>query len=506
MDNDNRRCINYIKTKIIPPSLMGRWRNFRKSPHNEERLYKGDSPPVSNDVFFKTEDEDVYTHDELSIKICKDTIRNTILDNMRMVSSDVKILLDIENSQLEDDDLINHLKTLDRSERNIVFLWCAFLKKFDLLVAVEQLGVDLNFSILGEGLTAVHLGAFSGCVKCLRWLIQKGYDINLSPESYTPLHCAVLGNSVETVKMLLREGAELKDSVLHSAVRVNAFECLTLLINQNINVNSLDSFGMSPLHIAADRRMEHCLKILLNCEKINIDLETKDKRNTALHLASEGGYADCVSMLIAKKATVDKRNVKSQTPLHLAAKCQEVECVEALLKAGSNVNAVDVENITPLRAAVGNDMLAYNTVQILIAWGAEVNVKDIYGYTALHVAALNELSQCVDALIMKGADVSAKTNGGLTCLSIISRKTPACLATICTKLDSSISLRDSEVSNREVEVKLDFRYLLQHSSAGEVGLLKTLVDEGQKEMLSHPLQDIHVAKSCRSIRCALRMD
>ncbi|KAG8298464.1 hypothetical protein J6590_013639 [Homalodisca vitripennis] len=464
MDSDNRRYFNDIKTR--PSSLMGRWMSFRNSLSNQDRLPVRDSPPASDDEemgFLETEDKDVPTHDELSSKICKDTIRQTILDNMRLVSRDVKILLDIESTQLVNNDLEDILKNSEMIQRNIVFLWCAFLKKFDLLVAVEQLGVDVHFFILG-GLTAVHLSAFSGSVKCLRWLIQKGCDINLMSESYTPLHCAVLGNSVETTKLLLREGAELKDSVLHSAVRVNAADCLTLLLKQNVNVNSLDCSGMAPLHIAADRRMEQCLKVLLDCTKIDIDLETKDKRNTALHLASEGGYADCVSMLLAKKATVDKRNVKLQTPLHLAAKCQGVECVEALLKAGSDVNAVDEDNSTPLRAAVGKDLLALNTVEILIASGAEVNVKDKYGFTALHVAALNELSQCVDALIMKGADVCAKTNGGLTCLSIIRRKTPACIATISKKLDSSISLHVPEASNREVEVKLDFRYLLQHSS------------------------------------------
>lgn len=488
MNIDNRRPRSDVKTKTISPSLMGRWKSFRNSFHDSKRLPFGDSPPAVDDVgmaFFETEES---ISDELSIKICKDTVKNTILENMRIMSSrDVKILLDIDGGSLESNDLEGLFKSSSKTERNVCFLWCAFLKKFEYLEALWKLGVDLNFSLPGEGLAAIHLSAFSGCARCCRWLVQKGCNVNLMPESYTPLHCAVLGNSTETTVLLLKNGAELKDTVLHYAVRANAAECLALLVSQNVDINALDASGMSPLHIAADRRMEQCLKVLLSCSKIDINLETREKRNTALHLASEGGYADCVTMLVGKNAIVDKRNGRSQTPLHLAAKCQGVECVEALLRAGADVNAMDADNITPLRGAVGKALLAYNTVETLIAWGAEVNIQDKYGFTALHVAALNELSQCVDALIMQGADVSIKTKGGVTPLSIISRKTPASLATICKKLDKSISLHDPEASNREVEVKLDFRYLLQQSCSGEVGLLKTLIDEGQKNMLEHPL-------------------
>ncbi|XP_054270593.1 transient receptor potential channel pyrexia [Macrosteles quadrilineatus] len=500
MNTDNRPYHD-LKTKTVTPSLIGRWKSFRSSMHDSasERLPFGDSPPATDSVgmvFFEEEN----SHDELSIKICKDTIRHTILDNMRMVSRDVKILLDIENGHLGSNDLDPLTSKCTQIERNIIFLWCAFLKKLDLLEVLEKQGVDVNFTLPGEGLSCLHLSAFSGCARCTEWLIEKNCDINLMPESYTPLHCAVLGNSTETVKLLLKHRADLKDTVLHSAVRVNAVECLSLLVRQKlVDVNCLDSTGMSPLHIAADRRMEQCLKVLLDC-KIDVNLETKEKKNTALHLASEGGYADCVSMLISKGALVDKQNCKGQTPLHLAAKCQGVECVETLLKAGADVNAVDADNITPLRAAVGKALLAYNTLETLLSWGADVNIRDKYGFSALHVAALNELSQCVDALIMKGADVSAKTKGGLTPLSIISRKTPACLATICKKLDSSISLHDPEASNREVEVKLDFRYLLQHSSNGECGLLKTLVDEGQKNMLEHPLCGAFLCLKWQKIR------
>lgn len=496
------------KSKTATPSLMGRWRSFRirsgfynsDAFHVNEKLACGDSPPAESDEvsFFDTM-EDSY-HGELSIKICKDTIKHTLLDNMRMSAGDVKLLLDIENGTVDPSDIEKLMSGCTRIERNIVLLWSAFNKKHELLDALEKLGVDLNFSLSGEGLTALHLSAFSGCLKCCKWLIQKGCNVNSVPESYSPLHCAVLGNCPETARLLLKSGANISDTVLHSAVRANSVECVNLLIKGGADVNSIDSSGVSPLHIAADRRHSHCMKVFLESSKTDINLSTRDKENTALHLAAEGGYTDCLIMLLDKGADFMKRNKKGQIPLHLAAKSQCVECVEVLLKAGSDVNAHDIDNRTPLHAAVGKALLAIHTVDTLLAWGADVNLRDRYGYTPLHIAALNELSQCVDALIMQGADVSARTKGGLTSLSIIGRKTPASLATISKKLDSSISLHDPEASNREVELKLDFRYLLQHSTGGEVGLLKTLVDEGQKNMLEHPLCDAFLYLKWQKIR------
>lgn len=54
-------------------------------------------------------------------------------------------------------------------------------------------------------------------------------------------------------------------------------------------------------------------------------------------------------------------------------------------------------------------------------------------------------------------------------------------------LDSAISLHQSESSNHEIELRLDFRIMLQSCHPKEINFLNTLVEEGYKKILLHPL-------------------
>ncbi|KAF7268559.1 transient receptor potential channel pyrexia-like [Rhynchophorus ferrugineus] len=463
-----------------------------------EYMECGPSPPADHtpNIYESLEE---FSTSELTVQICSDTIKNNLTEHMKLSSGRHHYLDDIENKKIVEENLESSFKGANRVEISICFLWAAFLKRWGLLEGLLKLGARLNYSEPTQGLSALHLAAFSGCITGTQFLIAQGSDVNAIYKCYSPLHCAAFGDSPETAMILLNNGALVEaltnspnynnESVLHCAVRANAVACVRLFTVEGADVGQTQHCGMSPVHLAAELGHSQCLKIMLETKGVNVNGRTKDKEQTPMHLAAEGGYSDCIDILLDRGAQANVKNYRLQTPLHLAARAQSYDSVELLLKKGNaDPNVADCDKRTALHAAVGKAARSYDIIEILVSFGADVNAKDQYGYTPLHIAALNELSQCVEVLIHRGADVTAKSKYGMTALGIITRKTPASLAVIKFKLDQAITLHHHpESSNREVELRLDFRSILQHCHPREISFLNTFVDEGQKEILLHPL-------------------
>lgn len=131
--------------------------------------------------------------------------------------------------------------------------------------------------------------------------------------------------------------------------------------------------------------------------------------------AAIGDVASLQSILAADPAAAFEFSPDGWTALHLAAGFGTPGAVAALLSAGAEVNALsrNPQKNQPLHAAVA---LGKNpdTVNLLLANGAQANALQAGGFTALFSAAAANCRDLAETLVAHGADPARKSDAGKT--------------------------------------------------------------------------------------------
>lgn len=435
---------------------------------------------------------------QLSVNHYREMLKQCLLDSAKIFTNGFQMLHDIE-SGAAGFDAINRCP---QQLKNLMLLWACFVDKCAVVEALARAGTDVNYSLPFRGYGAVHVSALNGCVRCLRTLLDSGFKPNARVDNMTALHLATFADSVDAVRTLVDRGCQLEPTVLHSAVRSRAVGCVRLLLcgGYAVDVNALDSAGAAPVHICADQGFTDCMSVLLSSDRTLVD--RKDVHGcTALHSACESAQVECARMLIERGAEVRAKNTKMQSPVHMAARAQSVECIDMLLRAGADVDARDADDRTPLHSAISVKALnVCQAVDALLGHHAKVNVQDHYGFTPLHLAALNEAPDCVESLLARGGNVGIQTYGGVSVLNMIVRKVPACVPAVSRQLDGAVTSNWTDGFKRGPEIQLRFKYLLNCNTVGEIDLLKCFQEEGQYELLQHPLCQAFLFLKWRMIR------
>ncbi|XP_065072849.1 transient receptor potential channel pyrexia isoform X2 [Ochlerotatus camptorhynchus] len=372
------------------------------------------------------------------------------------------------------------------------------------LLAME--GVNVNASDFW-GRTALHLACYIGDYRAVELLLQYG----AKPQAWdkekkaTPLHCAASCGSIESIALLMTKGIDInagieKHSALHYAVQRNSKQCVEFLLKNGADPNTPQVYTQTPLHVAAANAYVECMELLL---KYGADARSQygQKKITSLHLAASENYLDCVKLLIQSGADIDARNRDQQTPLHLACLSQCLETVIYLISQKADVHAVYRDGRTALHASIVKESRFWDCTLSLLKAKVDVNRADNFGYTPLHIAALNEFSTCAFMLIEYGADITARTNGGVSALSFIIRRTPEIIPKYIDKLDMAISVNSiHEIGDVDCEIRLDFRPLVPNTDRGETELLLAFIEVGQRRILKHPLCETFLLLKWRRIR------
>ena len=128
------------------------------------------------------------------------------------------------------------------------------------------------------------------------------------------------------------------------------------------------------------------------------------------------GSAALVMMLVGGVAGAAPAD---DTALADAAERRDAALVRTLLDAGADVNVAQVDGMTALHWAVYHDDA--DTARVLVASGAAVGTANRYGVPPLSVAATNGNADVVTLLLDGGADANTTVRGGETVLMAAAR-------------------------------------------------------------------------------------
>jgi ankyrin repeat protein len=209
-----------------------------------------------------------------------------------------------------------------------------------LIMRTAMLGVALGLAVSVSAQTppserdlriyaGLHAAAAKGDVAEIERLVADGERVNIQDaNSRTPLHVAVYRKHHEAARALLRLGA---------------------------NPNTFDAQRYDIVTIAAVQNDIEMLNIALQngASARNV---TTPADSTALITAAHLGHVEVVRILIAHKAPLDHVNARGWTALHEAVALgnggpNHVATVEALVKAGADTDIKDRQGATALSYA-----------------------------------------------------------------------------------------------------------------------------------------------------------
>ncbi|XP_062144830.1 protein VAPYRIN-LIKE-like [Alnus glutinosa] len=261
-------------------------------------------------------------------------------------------------------------------------------------------------------------------------LIDAGADVNdKDSNGLSMIGLAVRAGHLDVAKILIASGCEIDhrvDRVLHEAAAKNRVDLMEVLCAAfgDIDVNSVDSDGRTPIHAAAVMGFVEAIRF---CVRLGGEADVFDCNGwSPLHFAAAEGHLEAVECLLegsngkyvvnndgktAFALAVENEHLHLLDVLHLgdrlhrAARVGDIQGMKSCLAQGANVNGKDMNGWTPLHRAAFKGRI--ECVNLLLDHGAQVDVVDDAGYTPLQCAAEAGQVQVASLLIAHGA----KANG-----------------------------------------------------------------------------------------------
>ena len=217
----------------------------------------------------------------------------------------------------------------------------------------------LDFGIIPDDI-AMQTCIYWNSIESLKVLIEWG----LKPIPYD-IHFSILHNKPQPLKVLIDYGGDIECELngsypIHVASRHGKIECLNILLDNNVKINSSDNLGCTAIHWASLRRNTDILNLLINknvCININSDIEflpcsTKPTSDwSAIHVSIEAKNSQALPILL-KSGAKQIKMWDGRTPLHIALKNNRDDLIPILIENGADLHETDLTYQTPIEYAL----------------------------------------------------------------------------------------------------------------------------------------------------------
>ena len=177
-----------------------------------------------------------------------------------------------------------------------------------------------------------------------------------------------------------------------SAIRQDDAKAIQALLQRGFDPNTRDPKNLHGLFLALREPSPKVAQILISTPKIDLNPITPDGE-TPLMMAVFRGQNELAIAMIDKGADVNK---PGWTPLHYAATAGNVQLIKVLLENHAYIDTESPNKTTPLMMAA-----QYGTtgaVKLLLEEGADVNLKNDLGLTAIDFAQYAKKQDSVDVI------------------------------------------------------------------------------------------------------------
>lgn len=235
------------------------------------------------------------------------------------------------------------------------------------------------------------------------WLVVP-FILSLACNSGSPalagkLTDAMKARDIAQVRSLIAAGEDVNEKVqrdypINVAAAFGPAEMVAVLLEAGADIEQPGRDGLHPLHNAVFLGHRDIVALLIQ-KGAMVDAKDKSGRTPLVTFAATGGNdIEIPRMLLAAGASPDIESAKaddSPTALQYAAETGNIELAEMLIAAHADVNHRNVRGWSPLHQALEN--VHPEIVRLLIAHGADVNLENKLGKTPLDYAPNDAMRQ-----------------------------------------------------------------------------------------------------------------